>query len=283
MGAKKAMHNSNGTPINILKIGGGAGIDAAPVMRNLAERIRQGERWIIVHGASDATNRMTEAMGLEVQMLTSPGGHTSRYTNAEQINIYSAAAATVNQQVTAELCGYGVQAAGLAGPNVISAERKSAIRALRNGRMVVVRDDHSGRITGVDTELLWALLDAGITPVVAPVALGEEFERLNVDGDLVAATIAHALGAANLVILSNVPGLLRDVDDPASLVTRFNLSETRTYEGLAQGRMKKKLIAAQEADVDQVILADARVDAPLDAALAGGGTHIMRERAQVYA
>jgi acetylglutamate/LysW-gamma-L-alpha-aminoadipate kinase len=275
------MHNR--TPINVLKIGGGAGIDVAPVMQNLARRMRRGERWIVVHGASDATNTMAQAMGYEVQMLTSPGGHTSRYTNAEMIEIYSAAAASVNQQITADLGSCGVQAAGLAGPNVIAAERKTAIRAIRNGRMVVVRDDHSGRITGVDADLIWALLDAGTVPVIAPVALGTEGERLNVDGDLVAATIARTLGAENLIILSNVPGLLRDVCDPGSLVRRFSLAEMGAYESLAQGRMKKKLIAASEAGAERVILADARADAPLDAALAGEGTHIVRDRAAVLA
>jgi acetylglutamate/LysW-gamma-L-alpha-aminoadipate kinase len=106
--------------------------------------------------------------------------------------------------------------------------------------------------------------------------MGEAFERLNVDGDLAAAQIARALGADTLVILSNVPGLLRDVGDPASLVRGFGLDELDRYEGLAQGRMKKKLLAAQAAQATRVILADSRVERPLDAALAGGGTHILR-------
>ena len=274
-------------PINVLKIGGGAGIDATPVMQNLAQRVRAqdgyGERWIVVHGASDATNTLAEAMGYEVQTLTSPGGHVSRYTNAEMIEIFSAAAASVNQQVTADLCNYGIQAAGLAGPKVILAERKTAIRAIRNGRMVVVRDDFSGRIVGVDADLIWSLLDAGMVPVIAPVALGEEGECLNVDGDLVAATIARALGAENLIILSNVPGLLRDVADPGSVVRQFSLGEMGAYASLAQGRMKKKLMAATEAEADRVILADARVDDPVDAALVGGGTHIVCEHVAVRA
>jgi acetylglutamate/LysW-gamma-L-alpha-aminoadipate kinase len=128
----------------------------------------------------------------------------------------------------------------------------------------------------VHEALLRTLLAAGMTPVVAPIAMGEAFERLNVDGDLAAAQIARALGADTLVILSNVPGLLRDVGDPASLVRGFGLDELDRYEGLAQGRMKKKLLAAQAAQATRVILADSRVERPLDAALAGGGTHILR-------
>jgi acetylglutamate/LysW-gamma-L-alpha-aminoadipate kinase len=271
------------TTINILKIGGGAGIETGPALRNAASRIQDGERWIIVHGASAAANALAEQAGIAVQTLTSPGGHVSRYTDTRMIEIYSAAAAAVNQQVTAQLCAFGVRAAGLAGPNVIQAERHTAIRAIRNGRIVVVRDDYTGRITGANGDLLRALLDAGLTPVIAPVAMGAQFERLNVDGDLIGATLARELGADTLVILSNVPGLLRDVNDPGSLVRQFALHECPAYESLAEGRMKKKLLAAQEAHAARVILADARVEDPLDAALNGGGTHIVREREMAFA
>ncbi len=242
---------------------------------------------MLVHGASAATNALAEQTGCPVQTITSPGGHTSRYTDARMIALYSAAAASVNQRIVAQLAGYGVRAIGLAGPNIIAAQRKTAIRAVRNGRSVVIRDDFSGTITGIAAQELTMLLDAGLTPVIAPVAMGTDFECLNVDGDLVAATVARTLDADALIILSNVPGLLRDVADPGSLVRSFALHEMALYEPLAQGRMKKKLIAAQQAGVGRVILADARVENPLDAALSGAGTHIVREaradaRAEVY-
>ncbi len=265
------------THVHVLKLGGGAGVEHAAALRNLAARILDGEPWVLVHGCSAAANDLAEQVGYAVRTITSPGGHTSRYTDARMIEIYSAAAASVNQQMTAQLTAHGVRAVGLAGPGVINARRKEAIRAIRDGRPIIIRDDYSGTITGTAIGVLHTLLDAGLTPVVAPLAIGEQFERLNVDGDLVAATIAHELGADTLIILSNIPGLLRDVDDPASVVPRFGLHEMERYETLAQGRMKKKLIAAQQAEVERVILADARVDNPLDDALNGAGTHITRE------
>ena len=262
---------------NVIKLGGGAGNEHGPALRNVAERVRNGERWVVVHGGSDAANRLAEQVGYPAQTITSPGGHTSRYNDARTIEIFSMAVGGVNQQMAAQLASFGVNAVGLAGPNVIQARRKEAIRALRNGRPIVIRDDFSGTISGVNVTLLNALLDAGFVPVVAPLALGAAFERLNVDGDLAAANIAHALDAEALIILSNVPGLLRDVADPASLIPRFTLAEMERYEGFAGGRMKKKLLAAQAAQVARVILADSRVDAPIDAAFAGSGTHIVRE------
>lgn len=268
----------------VLKLGGGAGVDHAAVLANLAARVAAGERWVLVHGASDAANRLSEAVGYPAQTITTPGGHTSRYTDARTIELYSAAAGTVNQQMTAQLAMLGVRSVGLSGPTVIEARRKDAIRAVRNGRQVIIRDDYSGTITRVNRDLLDTLLNAGFLPVIAPLALGEAGERLNVDGDLVASMTAQALEAETLVILSNVPGLLRDVNDPASLVTGFTLAELPRYEGLAAGRMKKKLLAASQGQLDRVILADSRLDQPLDAALNGGGTHITRQgvRADVH-
>lgn len=263
--------------IHVLKIGGGAGINPEPVLDNLARRVAGGEQWVVVHGASDEANRLAGQVGLTVQTLTGPDGHVSRYTDAQMIELYSAAAGAVNQRLVAGLAARGVWVAGLAGPATITARRKTAIRALRNGRPVIVRDDFSGTIEGVDERLLRLLLQGGYTPVIAPVALGTAGERLNVDGDLVAAMVARALSAHTLIILSNVPGLLRDPADPASVVPGFSLGDLARFEALAQGRMKKKLLAAQQANVPRVILSDAGLPAPLDAALAGAGTHILSE------
>lgn len=266
----------------ILKLGGGAGNDHSAALTNLAGRIQQGERWVLVHGASDAANTLAEQVGYPAQTLVTPGGHTSRYTDARTLDLYCMAAASVNQQMTAQLIQLGVRAVGLGGPNVIRASRKTMIRAIRDGRQVIVRDDYTGTITGADGDLLAALLEGGLTPVVAPVALGDDGERLNVDGDLAAATIARALHADAALILSNVPGLLRDVHNPQSLIPSFNLMELQRYETYANGRMKKKLLAAERAGVARFILADSRQNNPIDAALAGAGTHIYARAVHAY-
>jgi acetylglutamate/LysW-gamma-L-alpha-aminoadipate kinase len=259
---------------NVIKLGGGAGVEHSAALRNLAERARGGERWVLVHGASDAANRLGDELGHPARTLTSPGGHTSRYTDPRTLDIFRMAVGAVNQQISAELATYGGGAVGLAGPGVIRARRKSALRTVQDGHPVVVRDDYSGKITGVDSPLLLLLCESGLIPVIGPLALGDQGECLNVDGDLAAAAIAAALGAERLVILSNVPGLLRDVADPASLTREIDLQNLDAFESYAQGRMKKKLLAAQTAHAGRVILAGSHGERPLDAALAGGGTHI---------
>ncbi len=260
--------------INVIKVGGAEGVDHANIFDNLARRIAQGEQWIVVHGTSHAANMLANDLGVEVQTLTSPGGHVSRYTNVEMIRIFRLAAAGVNQEMVSMLSARGTKTAGLAGPNIIKAERKKAIRALRNGRQVIIRDDYTGSIIGVEAGMLLALLEAGYTPVLAPIAMGIEFEPLNVDGDLIAATVAKAVEAETLVILTSVPGLLRSVDDSASLIGTVKLVDIQSIEDVAKGRMKKKILAAEQAAVQRFILAGSTGDNPVDAALAGGGTHI---------
>ncbi|TME27129.1 MAG: hypothetical protein E6I64_07400 [Chloroflexi bacterium] len=97
-------------------------------------------------------------------------------------------------------------------------------------------------------------------PVVAPLALSTEQQALNVDGDRVAAAIAVAIDADALIILTSVPGLLRTIDDPTSIVAETTLEEA---ESLATGRMKVKIVAAREAlegGVDEVVIRSAGGD-----------------------
>jgi acetylglutamate/LysW-gamma-L-alpha-aminoadipate kinase len=189
----------------------------------------------------------------------------------------AAAAGQVNKRLVAALQGLGCNAVGLSGVDgrLLQAERKTAVRTVENGRQRIVRDDYTGKLTTANAGLLRLLLDHGYTPVVAPLALGQEAERLNVDGDRAAALIAAALRADTLVILSNVPGLLERFPDEASLVRHVPDERLDWAETLAAGRMKRKVLAAREAlagGVRTVILADGRVMQPVQTALAGAGT-----------
>lgn len=262
----------------VVKIGGAAGVDAEAVCADISAITRTGLGVIVVHGTSAAADALAARVGLVVQHLVSPSGHVSRYTNPEMLPIYVAAAAgQANKDLVSRLQRLGCNAIGLSGMDgrLLLAERKAALRVVENGRQRVVRDDYSGRLVSANGRLLRMLLDFGYVPVVAPLALGTGGEPLNVDGDRVAALLAGTLGASALVILSNVPGLLASYPDEHTLVRHVPWDTLGVAELMAQGRMKKKLLAAREAwsaGVQRVILADARVPQPLQAALAGEGT-----------
>jgi acetylglutamate/LysW-gamma-L-alpha-aminoadipate kinase len=189
-------------------------------------------------------------------------------------------AGRINKLAVERLQALGVNAIGLSGLDgrLLEAERKTALRIVENGKRRVLRDDYSGRITRVNTVLLQALLLGGYTPVVAPLAISHESEALNVDGDRVAAAISASLQARTLVILSNVPGLLKDFPDEGSLISYIPADRAEEFlERYAKGRMKKKVLGAVEAlgsGVQEVVIADGRVDQPLKRALLGHGTVI---------
>jgi acetylglutamate/LysW-gamma-L-alpha-aminoadipate kinase len=262
----------------VIKLGGGEGVNPEPLLQELPELLARGHRLVLVHGASAAANALADQAGLDRRQIQSPSGHLSRYTYPAMLEIFVAAAAgQMNKTLVAHLQARGVNAAGISGVDgrLLVAERKRAIRAVENGRQRVIRDDYSGKLRASHPQVLHALLDARFLPVVAPVALGTEGERLNVDGDRAAAFIAGALGAHALVILSNVPGLLADFPDPDSLMRQVTPQTLAKARAAAQGRMKRKVLAAEEAlaaGVSQVILADARVANPVATALRGAGT-----------
>jgi acetylglutamate/LysW-gamma-L-alpha-aminoadipate kinase len=98
-----------------------------------------------------------------------------------------------------------------------------------------------------------------------------------VDGDRAAAVLAAAFQAETLVILSNVPGLLRDVKDETSLIPHIHKARLKSCMEFAEGRMKKKVMGAMEAldsGVSTVVLGDARLEQPIQQALQGRGTVI---------
>jgi acetylglutamate/LysW-gamma-L-alpha-aminoadipate kinase len=131
---------------------------------------------------------------------------------------------------------------------------------------VLVRDDYSGRVVAVATDVLAVLLDGGFTPVVSPPAAGEDGQPLNVDADRAAAAIAGALGADRLLLLTAAPGVLTDASDEASVLPRCELPADGPVPHAASGGMHRKIIAAREAlrrGVPQVIIGDGRTPQPL--------------------
>ncbi len=264
----------------VIKIGGAAGVATEHILDEVALYLNKpGEqrRLVLIHGGSDLTNELANDLGQEVRTLTSPNGMTSRYTNSETLRIYAmAVAGQINTELVAQLQRRGINALGLAGVDgqLLMARRKTAIRTVTpEGRVQIVRDDYTGQIEQVNARLLHLLLDAGYVPVIAPLALSYEGERLNVDGDRVAAAIAGALRAEDLAIVTNVPGLLRDPADRTSLIRRIDAHRLDEYTSYAQGRMRKKMLGASEAlekGVRRVYIGNAT----LEALLAGEGTKI---------
>src|SRR3954451_12327983 len=264
----------------VVKVGGGVGIDYDALCADIAELWRAGQRAVLVHGGSHETNLLAEQLGHPPRFVTLPSGYTSRYTDRATLEIFMMAyAGKVNKLIVERLQRLGVNAVGLSGLDgrLLEGQRKAAIRIVEDGKQKVLRDDWTGTVERVNGGLIATLLDAGYLPVVAPLASSYDGEALNVDGDRAAAALAVGLSADTLLLLSNVPGLLRAFPDESSLIPQIARAEVEEFLPVAQGRMKKKVLGAAEAlsgGVGRVILGDARISQPVSRALAGQGTVI---------
>ena len=263
----------------VVKLGGTEGVDFGAICQEVPSLLSQGKRLALVHGGSSEANRLGEALGHPPRFITSPSGFTSRYTDRDTLEIFAMAVnGKVNSMLVEQLQANGINALGLSGLDgrLMVASRKSAIQSVENGKRKIIRDDYTGKIEQVNTELLTSLLESGYLPVIAPLAVSPQGEALNVDADRAAAMIAVALHADMLVLLTAVPGLMRKFPDESTLIRTLPRHKLEEALAFAEGRMKKKVLGADEAlkgGVSQVIIADGRIASPISNALSGNGTH----------
>jgi acetylglutamate/LysW-gamma-L-alpha-aminoadipate kinase len=167
---------------------------------------------VLVHGGGAEVTETAAQLGKEQRFIVSPEGFRSRYTDKETIEIYTMVmAGKINKQIVSALQSQGIAAVGLSGLDgaLLKAERKKRLIIVDDrGRKKVIDGGYTGKINEVKVDLLGLLLEKGYVPVVTPIAMSEEFEPLNVDGDRTAAVVAGALKADRLILLTDVEGLL---------------------------------------------------------------------------
>lgn len=267
-------------PLTVVKCGGNPAVDAAGICADVATLVQEGHSVLLVHGGSGEIARLAGRLGVPQRTLVAPDNVSTRYTDPATLEVVVLAlAGGVKPKIVAELTRLGVPAVGLTGLDggMLRARRKSAVRSVVDGRTTLVRDNHSGRLHEVRTELAATLLDSGFVPVVSPPAADEHGRPVNVDADRVAAALAAALGAERLVLLTGAPGVLADPDDDTSVLDSCEVPATGAPGPFAAGGMALKLVAAREAlagGVTSVRIADGRVADPVSRALAGSGTAV---------
>ena len=272
------MTNQDG--IIVVKIGGATGVDYAAVCADAVRLIQARKQVVLVHGGSADATTLGENLNYPPRFVTSPSGFTSRYTDRRTLEIFAMAVnGDLNTRIVEQMRMLGVNAFGMSGLDggLVTAKRKGSIRIIDNGKRKMLHGDYTGKIQEVNSGLLQTLLSGGYTPVIAPMASSLEGEALNTDADRMAAMVASALNAENLLLLTAVPGLMRSFPDETTLITNLSLTDLEAALEYAEGRMKKKVLGAQEAlngGTQQVIIADGRVEEPISNALAGNGTTI---------
>jgi acetylglutamate/LysW-gamma-L-alpha-aminoadipate kinase len=238
-------------------------------------------RIVLVHGGGVEVTEIASKLGKEQKFIVSPEGFRSRYTDKETIEIYTMVmAGKINKQIVLALQSQGIPAVGLSGLDglLLKAERKKKLIAVdERGRKKVIDGGYTGKINAVNADLLQFLFEKGYVPVVTPIAVSDEFELLNVDGDRTAAIIAGALKADRLILLTDVEGLVLK-GEPVPKISATDVKEVLSSVG--QG-MSTKVHAALEAltqGVTQVLITSGSGKSPISSALKHEcGTVITRE------
>lgn len=268
--------------IIVVKVGGSVLKDeASPDLISDIKNLFSINKIILVHGGGREVTEIASKLGKKQKFVVSPDGFGSRYTDKETVEIFTMVmAGKINKQIVSTLQSQGVPVVGLSGLDglLVRAERKKKLVVVNEkGRKMVVDGGYTGKINEINVSLLRLLGENGYVPVVAPVAIGDEFEPLNVDADRAAAHIAGALNADRLVLLTDVKGLNLN----GKLVSKLKLSEVKDVLPKIGRGMITKVYAAMEAlnlGVDEVIISSGLEKLPLSSSLKHEcGTVISRE------
>ncbi len=220
------------------------------VMDDIAFMRAIGMKVVLVHGGGKAISRAIKESGHEPQFVDG-----QRVTDEATMEIVRRTLnGAVNPDIIARLSKRGTNAKPLHGNWIFKARK---ITSPDRGFV--------GEVVEVDTRPVVEMMDAGIVPVITPLATGLEDGHLyNVNADVSAAALAKALKVLKFVLVSDVPGLLRDPSDPKSLLSTLHLEsvEKLKAEGTIAGGMLPKIVSCEEAiraGVRKVQLVDGRM------------------------
>ena len=263
-----------------IKIGGSVVDGLHPSIISDLKKVSEKEKVILVHGGGKEVTKISEALGKEQKFIVSPGGIKSRYTDKETAEIFTMVmSGKINKMIVGMLQKNGVNAVGLSGVDgkIIQAERKKKLIVINEkGRKMVIDGGYTGKIQDVNTSLIKLILDQGYVPVISPIAISEEFDFLNVDGDRAAAYVAGKMQSDKILFLTNVNGLLMD----DKLVTKLTLAEAKEILPKIGFGMEKKVLAATEAiemGVKQALISNGQRENPISAAIANDNCTVIEK------
>jgi len=228
--------------IVVIKIGGNALIDQK-VKVHIIEQIvtlkSLGIIPILIHGGGIDIEKLLKEVGIRSHFI---GGH--RKTDSNTISyIEMVLSGALNKEFVKLFQQYNIETVGISGKDAGMVKTIKRFHVLESGEKDSKQDlGFVGDISSVNTRLIELLISNDFLPVISPISIGEDGETYNVNADMFAGHIAGALKAEHYVALSNINGLLKDVDNPNSLIHKLNIGEAEALMGtVIQGGMIPKI------------------------------------------
>jgi len=211
---------------------------------------------VVVHGGGKAITRAMEKAGLKPNFIQG-----QRVTDEATVKIVDEVLSReINPEVVKAINSLGGAAKGFAGPDIFRCRKANMTGA--DGQLIDL--GFVGEVTAVNTVPLLECIQKGITPVISPIARGEDGQIYNCNADVAAAQAAIALMAKRLVFMSDVPGLLRDPKNPESVISQLKIAEVDGMKSsgiIDKGMIPKadSAVTAIKAGVEKVSFVDGRV------------------------
>ena len=236
------------SPRAVLKIGGdllSRPEALSEVLRDVARLVAEGWRFVLCHGGGPQASDLQARLGMPTRKV---GGR--RITDAATLQVMKQVlAGEVNVDLVATALAAGIDAIGLSGVSggLVKARRRPPI-VVSGGGDAPIDFGYVGDVVGIRTELIEHLWAGGWTPVISTLGVDTEAEGasapvFNINADTVSAAIAGALKADHLFAMTNVPGVLRDIDDLTTRIPRLTSSEAKRAiaDGIIVGGMIPKI------------------------------------------
>lgn len=243
--------------IVVVKYGGSAMIDEkikSAVMEDIVLMKLVGFKPVIVHGGGKEISAMLNRVGIESKFLNG-----LRVTDKDTVEVVEMVlAGKVNKNIVQLIQNHDINAVGISGKDA---------KTLKVNKKQVEGEDigYVGEIKEVDTKLILSLLNNDFIPVIAPVGTDDNGDTYNINADYAASAIAGALDAEKLIFLTDVEGVLEDVNNSSTLISKITTSEVNRYieNGTISGGMIPKVQCCVEGlklGVKNVHILDGRVE-----------------------
>ncbi len=234
----------------VIKYGGHAMLDEKAKAWTIRDTILLryvGMKPVIVHGGGPEITRAMEKMGKTPRFVAG-----LRYTDEETLDIVKMVlVGKINTELVSMFNAFGAKAVGLSGKDgsLIVAKKRASMLVREGCEEKEVDLGLVGETERVNPEIIHILSEQGYIPVISPIGLSHDGTSLNLNADTVAGDIAASLKAKKLIILTDVPGVLRDLSDESSVIRELKTTQIKGLikKGIIKGSMLPKVDACRRA------------------------------------